>query len=197
MTVHWYSQNKDLFCIISDAKASYIRLLLLSCGATASMRPIPDLLSSPRAQLCSSMKNIDHIEGCLHPHSTCILRTVNINQYYWDAVTWGTVKLFKLLGFVKNIKAGRDVSSWVSEAFPVPCASNLVLEVRQDPVGRGPRGPAAPFPLPLFYIHQLPRDRAGPDPAAPVRLSFPWALSFQQDRDLPWLLSLRDHPCLP
>lgn len=84
------------------------------------MRPILDLLSSPRAQLCSFMKNIDHSEGCLHPHSTCILRTVNINQYYWDAVTWGTVKSFKLLGFLKNIKAGRDVSSWVSEAFPVP-----------------------------------------------------------------------------
>ncbi len=91
-----------------------------SCGATASMRSIPDLLSSPRAQLWSSVKNIDHSEGCLHPHSTCILRTVNINQYYWDAVTWGTVKSFKLLGFLQNIKAGRDVSSWVSEAFPVP-----------------------------------------------------------------------------
>lgn len=84
------------------------------------MRPIPDLSSTPRAQLCSSMKNIDHSEGCLHPHSTCTLRTVNINQYYWDTVTWGTVKSLKLLGFLKNIKAGRDVSSWVSEAFPAP-----------------------------------------------------------------------------
>lgn len=91
---------------------------LPSCGATASLRPIPDL--SSRAQLCSSMKNIDRSEGCLHPHSTCILRTVNINQYYWDTVTWGTVKSLKLLGFLKNIKAGRDVSSWVSEAFPAP-----------------------------------------------------------------------------
>lgn len=88
----------------------------------------PWSLFSPRAQLCSSMKNIDHSEDCLHPLLTCVLRTVNINQYYWDGVTWGTVKSFKLIGFLKNIKAGRDVSSWVFEAFPVPLKTKDMMQ---------------------------------------------------------------------
>lgn len=119
------------------------------------MRPSPDLSSTPRAQLCSSMKNIDHSEGCLHPHSTCTLRTVNINQYYWDTVTWGTVKSLKLLGFLKNIKAGRDVSSWVSEAFPAPLKTKGDVKKNScmAPVERV--GPACPCNIPRAHYRQL------------------------------------------
>lgn len=91
-------------------------------------RPVEQLHSWGQSLISHQLQELNYVPPWkiltiargLHPHSTCTLRTVNINQYYWDTVTWGTVKSLKLLGFLKNIKAGRDVSSWVSEAFPAP-----------------------------------------------------------------------------